>query len=251
MLSRYTLASPKTDTQRSKPHRNASSTILKPSPHACCTFTHCKPQPISLPTPTHKQANLQRDKVMSPLTLAWMAISTSRLRSRRSFTDAGGCSGALGAADDLSAEDGGGFGRCVLGLWGRHCCAEEGGILGWGFYTRRIAHIGLCSPERGEGQEQRYDCAMHLATRVPRRRRLDEKRRLERSGFKFRGLSLSNTYQVRTPGYLLGHPVISLGRGRCVRAGLVLHLEVERGATNGNWPCRNSLEVGCLREKKT
>ena len=30
------------------------------------------------------------DRVMSPLTLAWMAISTSRFRSRRSFTDARG-----------------------------------------------------------------------------------------------------------------------------------------------------------------
>ncbi|KAK0204151.1 hypothetical protein DFS33DRAFT_863490 [Desarmillaria ectypa] len=30
------------------------------------------------------------DKVMSPLTFAWMAISTSRLRSRRSFKAAGG-----------------------------------------------------------------------------------------------------------------------------------------------------------------
>ena len=53
------------------------------------TFTRCE-RKIRTRMRNSSQITHRRERVMSPLTFAWMAISTSRLRSRRSFKAAGG-----------------------------------------------------------------------------------------------------------------------------------------------------------------
>ncbi|PBK81670.1 hypothetical protein ARMGADRAFT_775766 [Armillaria gallica] len=55
----------------------------------------------------------------------------------------GGCNSlAFRLANDLSTEDRGRLGRCVLGLWGRHD-TEDGGRLGEGFYNSLGCRCGV------------------------------------------------------------------------------------------------------------